>query len=408
MNTQHLNSGNDRIVSLDVIRGLAILGILFMNIQSFSMVSQAYINPTAYGDLSGINKWTWFLSHIVAEDKFMTIFSMLFGVSMLIIADSSKARGIAPFKVHFKRNIWLLLIGLIHAYLIWYGDILTPYAICSFVVYPLRKLSIRSLFVLGFTLFGVASVLSVLSGLEIYALPDEIVNQIMSAWSPSNAQVMQETNAYLGSYSEQLDQRATTAFMLHTTYFAGYYFWRISGLMLIGMALYRLGFLPGKFEKKVYVKVIGGVGIFSLMLVVIGAYLQFHFDWSIRYSMHFGKQFNYWGSLGIALSYISMVILLCKNGYLKGLTNKLAAVGRTALTNYLLQSLICTFLFYGFGLGLFGKVERVYQLLIIVGIWILQLYCSTLWMRYFNYGPFEFVWRSLYKGKMQRLLKSQV
>ena len=403
---QQLKKNGKRIVAIDVVRGVAILGILFMNIQSFSMVSHAYINPSAYGDLSGVNKWVWILSHVLAEEKFMTIFSMLFGVSIVIITDSSVAKGLSPFRMHLRRNLWLLLIGLIHAYLIWYGDILTPYAICSFVVYPLRKLKVKWLFILGLTIFGVASMISLLSGLSLNSLPGDIVRQYMPAWLPSEAQITQEVNAYLGDYPGQLRQRAATAIMLHTTYFFGYYFWRITGLMLVGMAVYRTGFLSGGFENKVYRGLIIKIGLPSLILVSLGAYLHFEFEWSIRYSMDLGKQFNYWGSLGMAVAYISLIILICKNGLLNRLTAKLAAVGRTALTNYLVQSLICTFLFYGFGLGLFGQVERIYQLLIIIGIWIIQLYVSSIWMKYFNFGPFEFIWRSLYKGKLQKLLKA--
>ena len=118
-----------RIVTLDVIRGIAILGILIMNIQSFSMIGQAYVNPTAFGDLTGINKWVWILSHVFADQKFMTLFSILFGASILLITEGVERKGKSPLKVHFSRNFWLLIIGLIHAYFLWYGDILTPYAV---------------------------------------------------------------------------------------------------------------------------------------------------------------------------------------------------------------------------------------------------------------------------------------
>ncbi|MEQ8715947.1 MAG: hypothetical protein RIC80_23235, partial [Cyclobacteriaceae bacterium] len=123
-----------RIESLDVIRGFAVLGILIMNIQSFSMVNQAYLNPTAYGDLSGINKWVWIISHVFADQKFMSLFSMLFGASILMISEGSERKTGSSVGVHYKRNFWLLIIGLIHAYGLWSGDILTPYAVIAFLV----------------------------------------------------------------------------------------------------------------------------------------------------------------------------------------------------------------------------------------------------------------------------------
>jgi len=130
-----------RIIVLDIIRGFAILGILFMNIQSFSMIGQAYLNPTAYGDLTGVNKWVWILSHVIADQKFISIFSMIFGGSIIMITESAQCNNQSPLYIHYRRNFWLLVIGLLHAYLIWYGDILAPYAICALLVYPLRKLN---------------------------------------------------------------------------------------------------------------------------------------------------------------------------------------------------------------------------------------------------------------------------
>ena len=132
---------SERILSLDVLRGFAILGILFMNIQSFSMIEAAYINPTAYGDLTGINKWVWIISHIFTDQKFMTLFSLLFGAGIILITDRADLKGISAAGLHYRRTFWLLLIGLIHAYLLWHGDILVIYAMCALIVYAFRKLS---------------------------------------------------------------------------------------------------------------------------------------------------------------------------------------------------------------------------------------------------------------------------
>jgi uncharacterized protein len=117
--------------------------------------------------------------------------------------------------------------------------------------------------------------------------------------------------------------------------------------------------------------------------------------------MFFGWQFNYWGSLFVALGYIGAIMIIYKLNWMKGVTSKMALIGRTALSNYLLQTLICTFIFYGHGLGFFGKVERGGQIIIILAVWILQLIMTTIWMRYFRFGPIEWIWRSLSYWKVQ-------
>ncbi|MBT4400650.1 MAG: hypothetical protein HOD37_14320, partial [Bacteroidetes bacterium] len=131
-NIQSTNPGQ-RLVSIDILRGVAVLGILIMNIQSFSMVSAAYSNPMAYGDMTGLNKWIFIFSHIIADTKFMSLFSILFGASILLFAGRLQATGLIPSKIFYRRNSWLLLFGLIHGFLIWHGDILLSYALCGYL-----------------------------------------------------------------------------------------------------------------------------------------------------------------------------------------------------------------------------------------------------------------------------------
>lgn len=134
-------TAGERIVSLDVLRGFAILGILIMNIQSFSMISAAYLNPTAYGDLTGLNRVVWTLSHLFADLKFISIFSMLFGAGIVLFARRLEAKGLRAGPVHYRRAIWLLLIGLAHGFLLWYGDILAIYGLVGLIVYLMWRRS---------------------------------------------------------------------------------------------------------------------------------------------------------------------------------------------------------------------------------------------------------------------------
>ncbi len=395
---------NHRIITLDALRGFAILGIPLMNVQSFAMIGQAYLNPTAFGDLTGVNLWTWIVSHCLADQKFMSLFSILFGASILLIASSSERKNGSSISIHYRRNSWLLVFGLLHAYLVWYGDILVPYACCAFLVYPLRKLPVNILFSSGFILFSIASTIEIYHGMELLHTPQEVLERFSGGWQPNQSIMEHEIQAYQGSFMDQLIQRSKTAKMLQTTYFLQHNLWRILGLMLLGIAFFKSGFLSGKYEAKLYKKIGVCVGIPSLFLVAVGILFNFHHHWSIEYSMYIGGQFNYWGSLGMALGYICIIICICKSKLYPHMVNKLSAVGRMALSNYLLQSALLALIFYGF--GEFGKVERIYQLLIVAMLCLLQWWYSSLWLNHFYYGPMEWIWRSLTAKRLQAFKKS--
>jgi uncharacterized protein len=157
----------ERIVAIDVLRGFALLGILVMNVQIFAMIDAAYENPTAYGNLEGANYAVWLLSHILADQKFMTIFSMLFGAGIVLMAGRQETAGHWPAAVHYRRMGVLALFGLAHAYLLWFGDILFSYAICGMIVYPLRKLRPRTQIALGLVLIAVPSLLLALMAVTL-------------------------------------------------------------------------------------------------------------------------------------------------------------------------------------------------------------------------------------------------
>ena len=145
-------TARERIASLDVLRGVALLGILPMNIQAFSMISAAYINPTVYGDFHGANYWVWFLCHLLADEKFMTIFSMLFGAGIFLMTSHIEAAGRKSAVLHYRRMGWLILFGLLHAYLLWYGDILVNYGLRGLLAYGYRKATPRKLIIYGIVL----------------------------------------------------------------------------------------------------------------------------------------------------------------------------------------------------------------------------------------------------------------
>ena len=193
----------DRIASLDVLRGFAVLGILVMNIQLFAMPQVAYFNPTAYGDFSGINFFSWLISYLFVNQKFFSIFSLLFGAGICLFADRAEARSGRSAGLHYRRMFWLLVFGLMHAYLLWSGDILVAYALCGSVIFLLRNRSPRALVVIGLAAFSVVSVLFIAIGMTTEFIPDEDVAEIAAVWAPDAVEIDAELVAYRGGWFTQ-------------------------------------------------------------------------------------------------------------------------------------------------------------------------------------------------------------
>ena len=384
----------ERIDAIDVLRGFALLGILLMNVQSFAMPQAAYFNPTAYGDLEGANLNVWVAVRMLADQKFMTIFSMLFGAGIVLMAGRAEARGDAR-RVHYRRMGWLLVIGLLHAHLLWAGDILFLYAVCGMLVYPLRNQPPGRLISMGVALLAVASAYSIGSGLSLPYWPEEAREAFAStAWRPSPEIIEAELAAMRGGWLDQQLTRSAGALAFETFLLLTWGVWRAGGLMLIGMALFKREVFSALRTPRFYATLIAVAVAVGLPLQAYGIALDFERGWPF-WSFFIGVQFNYWPSVAVSLGYVGLVMLACRTEALRGLTRPFAAVGQTALTNYLLQTVLCTTIFYGHGLGWFGSVDRVGQIGVVAFVWAVQLVASPLWLRRFRFGPAEWVWRSL-------------
>ncbi len=381
----------ERIVSIDVLRGVALLGILVMNIQSFAMIDDAYFIPIASPlDFTGINQLVWIVSRIFADQKFMSIFSMLFGAGVIIMTSRAEEKGRSAIGFHYRRNFILLIIGMLHAYLLWNGDILYTYAMCSFFVFLFRKMKPHWLILMSIVFLAVPVLLS----LESPWIPE----------IPDQESIQKELSIYRGDWLGQVGFRLFFVILFQTIIFAFYLFWRVSAMMFLGMALYKMGVFSAKRSNKSYLAMLilgAGIGIPMIAYDISQAQAV---SWDESYYISIVSQFNYVASIFVAFAWIGLVMLFCKSRFFTATKRALAAVGQTALTNYLLHTIICTAIFYGgYGFGLYGKLERWEQSIVVIAIWIVQLVCSSLWLKCFKYGPFEWMWRSLTYWKLQPL-----
>lgn len=236
--------------------------------------------------------------------------------------------------------------------------------------------------------------------------PLESYQQTLQSWKPDQEIIQHEIASMQGSWMQQMDVRVPSAMFLQTWVFLMETFWRVVSMMLLGMALYKWNILDASQSRRAYFAM-GVLGItMGTFISMIGVFLNFENDWAMRFSMFLGRHFNYIGSVLTALGYIGILMLISKSLHLSIYLKKtLAAVGRMAFSNYILQTLICTTIFYGHGFGYFGTMGRIAQLTIVVSIWLFLMLFSLLWLKKFRFGPLEWAWRSLTYWKIQPLLR---
>jgi uncharacterized protein len=391
----------ERMEVLDILRGFAVLGILVMNIQAFAMVDAAYLNPTVQGDLAGVNLAVWLTSHVFADMKFMTIFSMLFGAGIVLSCERVEQRGGRAARIHFRRTWWLLLFGLAHAYLLWTGDILVWYSFSAFLAWLFWRSGPGRLFAWGLLMLLAGSGLYLLFQLSLPRWPPEAVQGNLLWWAPPPEAVEAKLAAYRGGWLSQMSERVPMALTMHTFVYLIFGLWRTLGTMLAGMAFLKWGVLTAGRSTRFYAWMMAAGLASGLPAIAYGVHWNFSHGWAMENSMFGGSLFNYWGSLPVAGAYIAAVMLAYREGWLKGFQRLLAPVGRMAFTSYILQTLICTTIFYGHGFGLYGYVPRWGQALVVLGVWCAVVAAANAWLARFRFGPLEWLWRSLTYGARQ-------
>jgi uncharacterized protein len=397
-----------RIATLDIVRGVAVMGILAMNIVMFAMPYQAYTNPLAYGLESGADLASWIFSFVLIDGKMRGLFSFLFGASTLLVIERAGGRGDA---VHFRRMAWLLVFGLIHFYLIWSGDILALYAVVGMLAWFFHQSPPRTLVGLGAGLVAFQFLLYALLSTTLFqagaaaAAPGASAEAIQ-AWASvkadlaaPSADALAETLAtYRGGYGGILAHRLTEELTtpIVSLFLTG---WETLGYMLFGMAALKTDFLTGAWSDRAYRRVaLAGfaIGIPAYALLV---WLLIRDGFSLALLFALSNTATILLRPVMIVATAALIILLTRRG--GALVDRIAAAGRTAFTNYLGTSLVMTTLFYGYGLGWFGTFSRVELWPVVIAMWALMLLWSKPWLDHYRYGPFEWLWRTLARGTLQ-------
>lgn len=422
-------SNTQRISSMDTIRGIALLGILLMNITGFGLY-KAYFDATNNGGATGWNLNVWWMNMLFFEGTMRGMFSMLFGAGILLFTSRSieSNQGIAVTDLFFRRLMWMVLFGVIHCYLLlWDGEILYAYGIVGMFAFSFRHLSPKKL-ILGLALmlaFDTAlTVKEYYSTNELYSTSiaanlkktkgDSLTiaeKKAISKWEDkvkeskaSPQQLKDEMTARSKGYWSIVMHKAPENMLAETVFLYRYNFWDTLAMMLFGMAFFKNGILKASKSNRFYlIMALIGYGI-GISINYYEAKLITSNNFSI---VSISKSFltYQFGRIPTTCGHIAMIMLFVKSGILPFLQRAFAAVGQMAFSNYITHSIICNIIFLGYGFSMYGKLQRYELYYIVISIWIFQLIFSPIWLKYFRFGPLEWMWRSLTYWKIQPFKK---
>ena len=408
-----------RYIELDAMRGFAVMGILLMNIMGFAMPEMAYINPTVYGGSEGSDLIAWVLGFIFVDGKMRGLFSLLFGASMMLVIAGAQAKGADPAKTHYSRMLWLALFGLFHFFFIWWGDILFLYAVVGCIAFRFHQWETGRLlkwaFVIYFSgalLFGMG--MGSLFFLQAAASAPDATAAAIAEYEEAAADIIMSPQAvkdeialYLGSYWqitwEKINERWFLPFVNPTMMV-----FETLPFMMIGMACLKNGFVFGNWDTARYRKwAVSGIGVGGAAYAIL-AWIDYNSGFDEIVVMNANMAWSMIPRLIMTFGYAAALMLLIKTMIGTALLARIACAGRAAFSNYLGTSILMTFIFYGWGIGLFGSIGRMETYLFVPSTWALMLLWSKPWLTRFRYGPLEWLWRSLARMQMQPMrLNSQ-
>lgn len=425
----------ERIRIIDIIRGIAVLGILLMNIPYFAQPAIQAYNINVMNEYSGINYFIWWGVEGLFEGTMRALFSMLFGAGcLLLIGRLSEKPGVDAALIYYRRLIWLFLFGMFHAYiLLWPGDILYAYAICGLFLYPFKDIKPKFLFIIS---MGLMLAMVAKGTYELYnykqirvqgesAMALDKYKIVLTEDQKADKERWLDYQEKVKPENMQKEAQKETARMQQDyfgifNYLSGisaklegkkFYHWNFLDnmiLIFLGMAFFKWGILTAARSKKFYwMLLISGYGLgLPLNFLDLSASVETRFDYTLLADKVLFELYEVRRIL-IACGHLSLVILLFKYGFFKKIFYWMSRVGQMAFSNYLMQTIICITVFYGFGFGLYGQLERYEDYYVVGCIWIFQVIFSNIWLHYFRFGPFEWVWRSLTYLKKQPFKKKK-
>jgi uncharacterized protein len=387
-----------------------------MNIVGMGMPAFAYVDPTYAGGATGPDLWTWAVNNVLTDGKMRALFTMLFGASTVLIAERAEGGRPGPMATHYRRMFWLLVFGMIHAYFLWWGDILVTYSLAGLVIFPFRKLAVRLQLAIGIAMLAALLGLNLFEAHELTALHAAAVSRgaspaALKAWQQASQLVApapelktEELLGYRGGFLDALRVRSVAARLLQLYLMPTNEIPEAIGQMFVGMALFRSGFFTLRWSSRRYLAMLAA----GYLLAVPGtAWIAWRI-WKAGFEPLALNRLEDWQQVTrplIALAHASVILLIVRSGALQGAVDRLAAAGRMAFSNYLMTSIITTFVFCGFGLGLYGRLSRFGELAVVGGVWIFILAWSKPWLARFHYGPFEWAWRSLVRWSPQPFVR---
>ena len=428
-------SPSERITLLDSLRGIAILGILLMNIPGFGLPAPAcYGDVTVMNEIGTINFKTWYFIDWVLEGSQRALFSMLFGAGIILFISRQEKNvpGLWPADYFFRRQLWLLVFGLFNAFvLLWFWDILFHYAVCGMLLFAFRRLPAKYLLVAA----GICLVLmTTRENVDFYRdrqmiRKGELVMKIDTTQVKLNADQQEKLGEMMemkertsaegrkkemekslrkvrGDYADLYKYQSERSFRMETAFLYNG-IWDLLLFMFIGMAFFKSGVLTGNAPTRVYwlLFIIGLGGGLALSWLRLQPIIEFNFN-QFDYTKNVSFEFYEISRTVRALGIFGLILLLYKSGWFKWLFALMRPVGQMAFTNYLMQSLLVGLYFYGVGFGMYGKLERHQIYYVVAATWALEIAWSHLWLRFFRFGPLEWLWRSLTYWKWQPMKKS--
>ena len=388
---------HERIEFVDILRGFALIGVLVMNMSAYS--GHSFTIAQIAG---GIDKFTVILMQFLLQAKFYSLFSLLFGWGMATQLERAQARGSRFLPYYVRRTFILLIIGSIHAFLIWNGDILVTYALLAFLLLLFRNRSPKTIL-----LFSAACLLLSI----VMVLPGETMDLVRSWYDQQTSFLRQDTLPFqlyaTGSYGEVLQLRVDQFLSMLANFL--YWFGNIFSMFLLGLYVGKRGIFKNVREHLPLIRKVMWVGLI-LGLVFNGIVLKSNLQpsWLPQaYQRLATSGARTIGAPALMLFYVCAIITLLRKESWKSHLIQLAPVGRMALSNYLMQSVLCTLIFYGYGLGLYGEISPTVGLILSFFIYLGQMRFSAYWLDRYQFGPVEWAWRSLAYGKRQPLHRGQ-